>query len=754
ARTLVRVCSHTVHLCSQRDTKILSGLSFFLLQASRAPPYALGVPDAPAPSPLARPVSALRGVGPRHVEFFAKLGIATVEDLLLHQPRRYEDRRKRGKISELTIAEASTVCGTVVAQGVNRFAKGAKAMFELVLEDGSKRLHCRWWNVQHPKLQFIQHQFKVGDEVFLYGKPVSLKPRTLDHPEWEIVEPNDAEASIHLHRIVPVYPLTEGLSQRWLRGLLWRTLEEYGGQIPERHPSLVGPTCGRPRSSIQTNEAARSAALPGSEPQHLSRPAAIRSLHFPVELPDAELARQRLALDEFLDLQLAVRARRQKLLANAKSQPCKGDNHFIRPFLAQLGFALTDSQTTVLREIRADLARGTPMRRLLQGDVGAGKTVVAACTALMALESGHSVALMAPTEILAEQHFRNFAKWLEPLGVAVELRTGSRKESRAACSVLRVQDGASAHPGGHATRNTQHATLTIGTHALVEDTFTVERLGLVIIDEQHKFGVAQRERLLRKGHYPHLLVMTATPIPRTLGLTVYGDLDVSVIAHLPPGRGVIKTFVRGPEKLPKVWTFVRERLAEGRQAYIVYPRVEDTDLKTGTKAVMAEFEKLAKELAPHRVALLHGRLSAEEKESVMADFRANRVQALLATSVIEVGVDVANATVMVIENAEQFGLAQLHQLRGRIGRGAHDSWCVLVAAKLTDDARERLKVLEETTDGFAIAEADLRLRGPGELLGQAQSGAQQFKFADLTRDLELAKLARELVQHEKRSAGL
>jgi len=250
--------------------------------------------------------------------------------------------------------------------------------------------------------------------------------------------------------------------------------------------------------------------------------------------------------------------------------------------------------------------------------------------------------------------------------------------------------------------------------------------------------------LLRKGHYPHLLVMTATPIPRTLGLTIYGDLDASVINGLPPGRGNIKTFVRGPDKLPKVWAFVRERLAEGRQAYLVYPRVEDADLKTGTKAVLTEFEKLTKELAPHRLGLLHGRLSAQEKEAVMADYRANRVQALLATSVIEVGVDVANATVMVIENAEQFGLAQLHQLRGRIGRGAHDSWCVLVAAKLTDTTRERLKVLAETTDGFAIAEADLRLRGPGELLGQVQSGAAQFKFADLARDLELAKLAREL----------
>ena len=698
--------------------------------------------DASALSPLLRPVTALRGVGPKHVEFFAKLGVVTVEDLLLLQPRRHEDRRTGWSIGLLPLKVPATVLGRIVAQGTNYYAKKTKSTFEFILDDGTGRLHCRWWN-----LPWLADKFRVGDEVFVHGKLLSLKPRTMDHPETEIVETGD-EPSTHLHRIVPVYPLTEGLSQRWLRGLMWRTLEEYGGQIPERHPTLVGrdsvePHIERSEASAASNSAERpdqetrfarasSVGQWGSTESHptvlaLTRAAALRSLHFPAELPDTERARQRLALDEFLDLQLAVRARRDKLLANAHSQPCKGDNHLIRPYLAQLGFPLTDSQTTVLREIRADLARGTPMRRLLQGDVGSGKTIVAACTALMALESGHSVALMAPTEILAEQHHRNFTHWLKPLGISVELRTGSRKTA--------------ADP----ELKTQNPKLFIGTHALVEDTFTVERLGLVIIDEQHKFGVAQRERLLRKGHYPHLLVMTATPIPRTLGLTIYGDLDVSVIAHLPPGRGAIKTFVRGPEKLPKVWAFVRERLAEGRQAYVVYPRVEDTDLKTGTKAVMAEFEKLAKELAPHRVALLHGRLSAEEKETVMADFRANRVQALLATSVIEVGVDVANATVMVIENAEQFGLAQLHQLRGRIGRGAHDSWCVLVAAKLTDDARARLKVLEETTDGFALAEADLQLRGPGELLGQAQSGAQQFKFADLTRDLELAKLARELV---------
>ena len=670
-----------------------------------------------ANSPLTRPVATLRGVGPRHVELFAKLGITTIEDLLLYPPRRHEDRRTGSTTAQLKIDEAATVLGKIVAQGLTFFAKRSKSVFEFILDDGTGRLHCRWWN-----LPWLAERFHVGDEVFVYGKLKSLKPRTMDHPETELVEAGD-EASIHLHRIVPVYPLTEGLSQRWLRGLLWRALEQFGMQIPERHGELLAGAALESRAGAVLPSIPPSALSPALR---LSRAAAIHSLHFPAELAEVELARQRLGLDEFIDLQIAVRARRQKLLAKAKSLPCKGNNHLIRPFLAQLGFSLTESQTAVLREIRADLARGTPMRRLLQGDVGAGKTVVAACTTLMALESGYNVALMAPTEILAEQHFRNFVRWLNPLGVGVVLRTGSRKSS--------------SNPQPAKT----HAQLFIGTHALVEDTFTVERLGLVIIDEQHKFGVTQREQLLRKGHYPHLLVMTATPIPRTLGLTIYGDLDASVINGLPPGRGNIKTFVRGPDKLPKVWAFVRERLAEGRQAYLVYPRVEDADLKTGTKAVLAEFEKLTKELAPHRLGLLHGRLSAREKEAVMADYRANRVQALLATSVIEVGVDVANATVMVIENAEQFGLAQLHQLRGRIGRGAHDSWCVLVAAQLTDTTRERLKVLAETTDGFAIAEADLRLRGPGELLGQVQSGAAQFKFADLARDLELAKLAREL----------
>ena len=379
--------------------------------------------------------------------------------------------------------------------------------------------------------------------------------------------------------------------------------------------------------------------------------------------------------------------------------------------------------------MRKDMSGVHPMRRLLQGDVGSGKTVVAACCALMAIESGYHVALMAPTEILAEQHFLNFCRWFKPLKIDVELLTASHKTPGAR----------SMSPESTATCST----LFIGTHALIESGFNPAPLGLVIIDEQHRFGVAQREELVRKGQYPHLLVMTATPIPRTLGLTLYGELDVSVMAQSPPGRGRIKTFVRSADKLPQVWDFIRSKLAQGRQAYVIYPRVEDTG-DNGIKAVTREFDRVQQALPDVRVGLLHGRLKAREKDGVMTLFRANDVQVLLATSLVEVGLDVPNATVMLIENAEQFGLAQLHQLRGRIGRGAHDSFCILVAAVRTREAQQRLRVLEETTDGFKIAEADLALRGPGELLGQQQSGIPNFRFGNLATDFELITRAREI----------
>jgi ATP-dependent DNA helicase RecG len=660
----------------------------------------MSAPPSSNPPPLALPLLDLRGVGSERAAQLARLDLFTVQDLLLHRPRRYEDRRHFRSIAELVVDEAATTRGRVVAAGLKRFRGGHRSVFEIILEDGTARLHCRWWN-----LPFMQNYFAVGDEVFVFGKLKSLKPRTIDHPETEVIESGE-ESLIHINRIAPIYPLTEGLPQRWLRSLLWRTLNQFEDGIAEPWPKL----------DLKN--------FPG-------RANALRMVHFPEELDDIELGRRRLALDEFITLQRDIRARRKRFETRSRALPCAGTNLLIKPFLAQLGFSLTPAQTRVLRELRHDLGGAHPMRRLLQGDVGSGKTVVAACAALMALESSYNVALMAPTEILAGQHFQTFSRWFKPLGIDVRVQTGSRKSGDEKSDLPLSNKSPIRRP-----------TLTIGTHALIESDFALERLGLVIIDEQHKFGVTQREQLLRKGTYPHLLVMTATPIPRTLGLTLYGELDVSVIDELPPGRGRIKTFVRLSDKLPKVWEFLREKLVSGRQAYIVYSRVEEPGVN-GLKAVTKEFENLKKLLAPHSVGLLHGRLSGVEKERVMAGFRANTIKVLLATPLIEVGVDVPNATVMLIENAEQFGLAQLHQLRGRIGRGAHDSYCILVAAAKNEEARQRLQVLEETGDGFRIAEADLKLRGPGELLGQQQSGLPQFRFGNLAEDLELIKLARD-----------
>jgi ATP-dependent DNA helicase RecG len=692
--------------------------------------------DGPPHNPLASPLSALRGIGAERAAQLARLKLQTRGDLLLHRPRRYEDRREFRAVADLQLGEAATARGRIVAQGVKRWRRGTKSVFEFILDDGTGRLHCRWWN-----LPFMEKYFHTGDEVLVYGKPVSLKPRTIDHPETEIVE-TGGENFIHLNRLVPIYPLTEGLPQRWLRSLVWRVLEEHEQHIVEPSPMIA---CRRLAGSCPAS---------GLVPQPvwaLSRAQAIRLIHFPEERSDIETARQRLALEEFLDLQLEIQRRRRSLQANARGLPCAGDNRLIKPFLRRLGFPLTNAQTKVLRVIRRDLGGAQPMRRLLQGDVGSGKTVVAACAALMTLESGFGVVLMAPTEILAEQHLETFGLWFGPLGLQVELRTGSRKTADIQRPTSNIQrTGLSPSPTGNpqpATRNP----LIIGTHALIESAFAPDNLGLVIIDEQHKFGVAQREKLVRKGRYPHLLVMTATPIPRTLGLTLYGDLDISVIDQLPPGRGALKTFVRTTDKLPKVFEFIRGKLKEGRQAYVVYPRVEESD-GGDVKAVTMQWETLRDEFAPHQVGLLHGRLKAAERERIMAEFRANRIQVLVATSIVEVGVDVPNATVMLIENADRFGLAQLHQLRGRIGRGAHESYCVLVADRKTEDAWRRLEVLEETSDGFRIAEEDLNLRGPGEFLGQQQSGLPPFRFGDLAHDRELIECARLLAKQILESA--
>jgi len=680
-----------------------------------SPPSA-AAPEA-APSGLHAPVTTVWGVGVDRARLLARLDIFTIEDLLLHRPRRYEDRRAFLSIRALKLKEPATVRGKIIAAGIKRFKKGTRAMFECVFDDGTAHLYCRWWQAQ----PWMTDWFAVNREFLVFGKPESLHPRTIDYPETELVEPGEDEF-IHVNRIVPVHPLTEGLSARVMRSLVWRALEKF--VAPARDGAAPFPEWHAADQQLT--------ALPATR-TFPSRANAVQMVQFPEAMADIEIARRRLALDEFVVLQAQIQGRRKKFEASARALPCAGDNRLMKPFLAALGFSLTGAQTRVLREIRADLGGAHPMRRLLQGDVGAGKTAVAVCAALMALESGFNVALMAPTEILAAQHFRNFSRWFAPLGVSVELQTANRKTA--------ADQPPAAGPA-----------LFLGTHALLTGGFDLPRLGLVIIDEQHKFGVAQRETLVRKGHYPHLLVMTATPIPRTLGLTLYGDLDVSVMGEAPGGRGKIKTFLRSTDKLPQVFAFIREKLAQGRQAYIVYPRVDVADTDKDIKAVTREFENVRRALSPFPAGLLHGRVKAADQEQVMAGFRANKIQALVATSLIEVGLDVPNASVMLIENAEHFGLAQLHQLRGRIGRGAHESYCILISDAGNAEAQARLKILEATTDGFKIAEADLKLRGPGELLGQQQSGAMKLRFGDLAGDLPLIQLARDLVKSSTSTA--
>lgn len=695
---------------------------------------------ASAVSPLDRPVTCLPGVGPQRGKLLARLGIRTVLDLLLHRPRRYEDRSHVCKIAELSTEQPGVVRGTVIVMGVNRFPRSRKTVFELILDDGSGRLRCRWWN-----LPYMERYFRVGQELFVFGRLSSVNPRIMDHPETEPVEKSEDDF-IHLNRLVPVYPLTEGVPQRWLRELIWRTAEALAGAARDLWPAsaMNAVIADADADMIRTLSGLMREPGPASRP--LSRAEAIRLLHCPDLLADAELARRRLALDEFYLLQLELRQRRLRFQTAARAHPCAGNNRLIKPFLARLPFPLTDAQKRVLRQIRLDMAGPHPMRRLLQGDVGSGKTVVAACAALMALESGFNVALMAPTEILAEQHFLTLAGWFAPLGVRVLLRTGSRRLSAGPDPEA---------PLFFAENSGTVPTVYVGTHALIADSVSIRNLGLVIIDEQHKFGVAQREKLVRKGQYPHVLVMTATPIPRTLALTLYGDLDVSVIDQLPPGRGRVRTFLRTEDALPKVWEFVRGELGKGRQAYVVYPRIEES--ADNVKAVKRQFRQLEQVLAPFAVGLLHGQLKPEQKESVMGAFRENRIQVLVTTSVIEVGLDVPNASVMVIENAEKFGLAQLHQLRGRIGRGPYESYCILICGGGGEDSLRRLQVLERTSNGFEIAEADLELRGPGDLLGIDQSGMPRFKFGDLRSDYQLIRLARALADATLRTgvgAGL
>jgi ATP-dependent DNA helicase RecG len=519
----------------------------------------------------------------------------------------------------------------------------------------------------------------------------------MDHPEFEVIE-NDAEISIHFRRITPIYPATEGLSQRTLRSIIYRLLNELSDG-PIKTPAPAGLVDGERRD-------------------------AIRAFHFPENWKARDAAREHLVLSEFFAMQMLIGSRRTESSIRLGGSHC-GTGALLEKFLAGLPFELTGAQTKVIAEIRRDLAASHAMNRLLQGDVGSGKTVVAIAAILLAIEAGYQATFMAPTQILAEQHYDVLRRWLEPLGVHMALRTAARQEE--SFLPLMVAD--------------ENPNLLIGTHALLYDTVSFSNLGLVVIDEQHKFGVAQRARLTAREPAPDVLVMTATPIPRTLTMTVYGDLDVSIIDEMPRNRGKIVTAVRDESKLGEVLSFLRKQLEAGRQLYVIYPLIDESE-KLDVKAAAAEYELWRERLRPYPCELIHGRIPPEEKQKIMERFRRGDSSALISTTVIEVGVDIPNATVMLVENAERFGLAQLHQLRGRIGRGEHKSYCILLTSDQSKETAAKLAVLEKTSNGFEVAEADWELRGPGDLLGTAQSGLPALRIGDLKTDAGLMRQAR------------
>jgi ATP-dependent DNA helicase RecG len=634
-----------------------------------------------------------------------RLGIETVEDLLTHFPRRHEDRTEFAKFPREESDVPICLCGEVVKTSLRRFG-GWKKIFEATLQESnpnalSEPLVCRWFN-----LHYVQKMIATGQRIVVFGKPrLRGKRICMDHPEFEVIE-NDEEISIHFRRITPIYPATEGLSQRVLRSMIYRLLAEL--------PST-------------------DAGLERLAPLNLvkgERREAIRAIHFPDNWEVRDAAHEHLVLTEFFAMQMLIASRRVHASIRQGEKHC-GAGALLDRFLKSLPFELTAAQSKVIREIRHDLAASHQMNRLLQGDVGSGKTVVAIAAMLLAVEGGYEAAFMAPTQILAEQHYDVLRRWLEPLGVRLALRTGARQEESRSLPLFEpAEETAGEEPQ-----------IIVGTHALLYDSVSFSNLGLVVIDEQHKFGVAQRAQLSAREPAPDVLVMTATPIPRTLTMTIYGDLDVSTIDEMPRNRGKIITAVRDESKLGEVLSFLRTQLEAGRQLYVIYPLIDESE-KLDAKAAAAEYELWRERLHRFRCELLHGRIPPSEKQEIMERFRRGEASALISTTVLEVGVDVPNASVMLIENAERFGLAQLHQLRGRIGRGEHKSYCILLTSAQVKEASAKLAVLERTSDGFEVAEADWELRGPGDLLGTAQSGLPALKIGNLKTDAHLMRRAR------------
>lgn len=649
------------------------------------------------------PVTVLRGVQEATARLLKRLGIYTVRDALLFFPFRYDDFSDMKTIAELEPEVNQTIVATIWEVEARKTRTG-RPLVTATLADDTGTISVSWFNQE-----YLLKSLHQGDPIVISGKPIAFNNRlTFNSPEWE---PYDNEL-LHTGRIVPVYRSTEGLYRRTLRRIMHDAVERFADQLPEYLPESMK----------------RDAAL-------VDLATAVKQIHFPDSKVEAARATKRLAFDEFLMIQLGMLQRRRAWQEEQKGMAMPADPILLDNFMRSLPFDLTGAQRRVINEILGDMSSTVPATRLLQGDVGSGKTVVAAIALLVAVQNGAQGVIMAPTEILAEQHFKNISRMMETLGDAaptVRLLKGSTPTKEKKQIYGECADGS--------------VDIVVGTHAVIQESVQFKKLGLMVVDEQHRFGVLQRDALRQKGLdaglMPHTLVMTATPIPRSLALTIYGDLDVSVIDEMPPGRLLIKTRWVDGMRRQQAYDFIEKKVAEGRQAFVICPLVEESD-KIEAKAAIAEHERLQAEVFPtRRLALLHGRMKPKEKDEVMQVFRAGEADILVSTSVVEVGIDVPNATVMLVEGADRFGLSQLHQFRGRVGRGAHQSYCVLLAENATGVAFDRMQVIQDTHDGFKLAEADLEIRGPGEFFGTRQSGMPDLRMAKLS-DMATLSLARE-----------
>jgi ATP-dependent DNA helicase RecG len=660
-------------------------------------------------SKLNLPVQYLKGVGPKMAVRFAAKKIATVEDLLYFLPRTYEDRREIRNISRLEVGKTQTITGKVINAEVRYYGK--KRILEVTVGDNTANLTAKWFK---GSISYLVGTFKKGTEVIFTGNVTpNYYGKAMVHPEYEILEENEEENFLNFKRIVPIYSETEGLHQKYFRKVMNFALENYSRYVASPIPDNI---CEK-RNLLNIHEALLSVHFPGNSESIEQFISARSSAH------------RRLIYDEFFFFQLGMAIKKKGRILDAGIK-FNIEKTLLNKFLALLPFDLTAAQKRVINEIQADMGKETAMNRLLQGDVGSGKTIVSMAAMITACENSYQAAIMAPTEILAQQHYQNIKNWVSALGLNTVLLIGGLNTAQKKEALDKIAGGG--------------ANIIIGTHTLIQEDVDFHKLGMVVIDEQHRFGVMQRATLRGKGINADVLVMTATPIPRTLAMTVYGDLDVSVIDEMPPGKKPVHTVLVSESRREKVYQTISTELVKGHQAFIVYPLVEQSenlDLKDATNMA----GHLQKDIFPnYKVGLIHGKMKEKEKDAVMKEFLANKINILVATTVIEVGIDVPRASLMVIEHAERFGLSQLHQLRGRVGRRDIPSSCILLADyKCSADARKRLKVMEKTTDGFAIAEEDLSIRGPGDFLGTRQSGLPDFRIASIIRDARILNDAKE-----------